>query len=45
MAIAPFGDDALQPHNARLPEHEGAVHTLDMVTQPNASTGLGEDLH
>jgi hypothetical protein len=41
-AIAPLGDDALQAHDARLPEHDRAVGIFDVLRQPDA--GVGQEL-
>ena len=38
--IAPFGDDALQSHGARVLEHEIAVGADQMLGQPDAVAGL-----
>jgi len=35
-AVAPFGDDALEPHVARGAEHDGPVGVLDVLAQSNA---------
>jgi hypothetical protein len=41
-AVAPLGDDALQPHDAGLPKHDRAIDVLDMLIEPDASIGVGE---
>jgi hypothetical protein len=42
--VAALSDDALQPHDARLPEHHRAIHVLKVVAQPDAVSGIGEKL-
>ena len=34
--VAALGDDPFEPHDARPPEHNGAVHVLDVLAQPDA---------
>jgi hypothetical protein len=43
--VAPLGDDALQPHDARLPEHDRAIDVLDVLAQPDPKLGPGQELH
>ncbi len=43
--IAPLGDDPLQSHDARLPEHHRAVQVLDMLAQTDAMVSVVEELH
>jgi hypothetical protein len=43
-AVAPLGDDPLQPHHARLAEHDRAIDVLDMLAQPDAGRGVGQEL-
>jgi hypothetical protein len=41
-AVAPLDDDSLSPYHARLPEHDFSVGVLDMLRQPDASVGAGQ---
>jgi hypothetical protein len=34
QAIAPFGDDALEPHHTGLPEHDCALDVLEVLVDP-----------
>jgi hypothetical protein len=43
-AVAPLGDDALEPHHARLAEHDRAIDILDMLAQSDAGLGVGQEL-
>jgi hypothetical protein len=43
--VAPLGDDALQTHDARLPEYDCAVDVLDVLAHSDADSGIGQELH
>ena len=40
-----LGDNPFEPHDTRLPKHHRAVHVLDVLVEPDASGGCGQELH